>query len=199
MRHTRIAALIVTCAAAIIPAAPLFAQGTPRPTTQVLINPIRPQLPVAAPVPNPELTVVSNGMPEAGPYKLEMTATTIAGQPAGSGHVVSKNVSVTWSGATIAITEAGGPTLQGLIANNHLTASSQTSDGSLSLSGTASAHHASGTFNVTQADGRTASGGFVLIAPGPNAMLAKVQQWGTPKTAPAVDPCNWWCQFKAWF
>ena len=184
MQPTRIAALIVTYVAATIPATSILAQVTSGVTTRTPITRMTPPVTVATPQTSSGLTPVSNRSPLDGPYKLVMTATTIAGQPAGSGHVGSINVSVIWSDTTIAITEVGGTTFKGRVANNQLTASSQTSDGTLSLTGTTSAHHASGTFNATRPDGKTVSGTFVLTASGPTAMLAKVQEWGTPKPVP---------------
>ena len=137
-------------------------------------------------------------MPQGGPYTLAMTATKINGHPAGSNHIVSENVGVSWNGATVSIA-GGGLTLQGQVTNNHLAVASSTPDGSLSLSGTPAAHYASGTFSLTHTDGKTASGGFTLTAPSAQHMLKKIKAYGAPKPAPPAPTCNAWCNFFSWF
>lgn len=140
-------------------------------------------------------------MPQSGPfYTLTLTATQINGHAAGPGHVMTNSVSVGWSGATISIS-GGNLALQGQVANNHLTATSQSADGTqLSLSGTPAAHSANGTFTLAEADGHTASGGFSLTASNQQHTLKKIKAYGgTTPAPPSTTWHDWWAAFKEWF
>lgn len=136
-------------------------------------------------------------MPEAGIYTLAMTATTINGHAAGSTHVMSENVGVSWSGAVISI-GGNGMAFKGQVANNHLSASSHTPEGNITLDGTPAAHYASGTFTLRQPDGNNANGGFTLTPPSQQHTARKVKEYGGNTPAPA-NTCSVWCSIKNWW
>ena len=196
MRYSQLASLVILAAlTTTIDSASLSAQGA------TMSGPRGPGR-IAPPATGPVLsgpTAMPAQSPEAGAYTLKLTATDINGSPADAGKIMTKPVTVTWSGTAVTITQASGPALHGLVSNGQLSATSQSSDGTMTITGGVTAHRASGTFTITQSDGNTSNGTFVLNPPGPAAQMKAVQQWGTPKPAPSVDPCGFWCQIKGWF
>jgi hypothetical protein len=133
--------------------------------------------------------------PQSGMYVLTMTATKINGRPATSTPAMSEQVSVSWSGNSLSI-HAGDQTLHGRVTNNHLAASSNDAGGTLTLSGTPSAHSATGTFTLTQTRGASASGGFTLTPLGQQHVMKKNDPYNSPR--PPSGPCGFWCQVMAW-
>jgi hypothetical protein len=134
-------------------------------------------------------------MPQSGLYVLTMTATKINGQSAAATPAMSEQVSLSWSGNTLSIS-AADQTLHGQVTNNHLSAMSNDAGGTLSLSGTPSAHSATGTFTLTQTHGASASGGFTLTPPGQQHTMKKNDPYNSPR--PPSGPCGFWCQVMAW-
>jgi hypothetical protein len=154
-------------------------------------QPPAPTAPASAP------TSTASTMLSAGLYTFAMTATTVNGHAAGSNHTVSENVGVSWSGSTVSIT-GDNTSLQGSITNNHLAAVSNTSDGTLTLSGTPTANSATGTFTLVQGSNR-ANGNFTLGTISQPKTMKKLNVYGAPKPSAPAGGCNWWCQFKQWF
>jgi hypothetical protein len=199
-------AICATCAAPLAaqmkanaplkPMTPVTQKIRPKATTADLPVPGTHQ-PPAATAPTSTPTSTTSTMLKAGLYTFGMTATTVNGHAAGSNHTVSESVGISWNGATVSIT-GDNTSLQGQITNNHLSAVSNTSDGTLTLSGTPAANSANGTFTLAQGSNR-ASGNFTLGPMSQPKTMKKLNVYGAPKPSAPAPTCNWWCQFKAWF
>lgn len=206
---SRLGTVFAVCAALGVPlGVPLGAQ-----TARVPARPMAPiehtiQRPVTTPPSVPSNQPVNSSpsqssnspttpvVPERGFYTLAMTATKLNGRAAGSSNIMSQDVGVSWSGTTLSI-DGGGLTFRGQVTANHLSAASQTPEGTISLSGTPAAHYASGTFTLTQPGGNTASGGFTLTPTGQQHMAQKLKAYGG--NTPAPSTCGAWCSLKKWW
>lgn len=168
--------------------------AAPKATTADLAN----NHPVSPPgTPGTPGTSGASAMPQAGFYTLAMTASKINGHAAGSDHIISEDVGVSWSGAEVSIS-GNGLAFKGNVVNNHLSATSHTAEGNIVLTGTPAAHYASGTFTLRQPDGNNASGGFTLTAPSQQHMAKKLKPYGASNTG-SNSGCSAWCSFKKWW